>query len=86
MAEERSENPRRNFLRSTFVAISTTTLGSGVRPLFGDEKVSKAAQTAGVPQRFLTESERSLSKPQSIASFPATSTYREPSCPRSPNP
>lgn len=60
MAGEQNTNSRRNFLRSTLVAISTATLGSGVPPLLGEEKPSQAAQGPAQPQRFLNHSERSF--------------------------
>ena len=59
VGEEQNENSRRNFLRSTFVAISTVTFGSGVSPLLADEKhlVEKAAAKQ---QRFLTDPGRTF--------------------------
>jgi hypothetical protein len=59
MKEEREENSRRNSLRSTLVAISTATLGRGVRLLLGDQKLSKAAQAPTLSDRIREERSQS---------------------------
>jgi gluconate 2-dehydrogenase gamma chain len=62
MSEERSENSRRSFLKSTLVAISTATLSSGVRPLMAEDGQASATEQGAKPHRFLNQSERTFLK------------------------
>ncbi len=62
MSDERRDNSRRHFLKSTLVAISTATLRAGVPPALGEEAHGEAGQAAAKSQRFLNISERTFLK------------------------
>jgi gluconate 2-dehydrogenase gamma chain len=62
MSDERRDNSRRNFLKSTLVAISTATLSAGVPPAIGEQTQVTAEQTTPKPLRFLKQSERAFLK------------------------
>ena len=58
MSDEPNGNSRRNFLRSTLIAISTATIGGDISPLLGkahSDEVSKSQMEK--PHRFFNESE-----------------------------
>lgn len=58
MSEDGSDNSRRNFLRSTLVAISSAALPVGVRPLLGNEGRQTTRQSESKSQHFFTDSEK----------------------------
>lgn len=58
VTEERNENSRRRFLKSTLVAISTATIKGGVPPLLAEPVEQSKTQPEDKPHRFLRDSER----------------------------
>jgi gluconate 2-dehydrogenase gamma chain len=60
MSDERSENSRRSFLKTTLVAISTATLP--VRPLLAEDARQSATRAQSKPEQFFTSSERTFLK------------------------
>jgi len=62
MSDERRDNSRRSFLKSTLVAISTASLGAAVHPAMGENAMAASGQAATKPQHFLTPAERTFLK------------------------
>jgi gluconate 2-dehydrogenase gamma chain len=62
MSSEQRDHSRRNFLKSTLVAISTATLGPGVHSTAGQSANGATGPAAKKPQRFLTPAERTFLK------------------------
>ena len=59
MSDERNNNSRRSFLKSTLVAISTATMPSGVRSMVADDSGRRSGE-AEKNLRFLHDSERAF--------------------------